>query len=146
MAKAVLSLIFILFSLSVHAGPQSDALGTCLTDNTNGKERKELAQWIFIAISAHPEMSNLSSVSKQDREKSNKGMADIVMRLLTEDCAIQARAAVNAEGGEGLESSFKVLGRIAMQEIMSNQSVSTSIADYVKFLDQKKLRSALAHE
>ena len=146
MPKAIISVLMILLSLSAHAGPQSDALGTCLTDNTNGKERKELARWIFTAISAHPEMRDLSNISKQDREKSNKAMATIVMRLLTDNCATQARDAVKAEGGEGLESSFKVLGQLAMQEIMSNQSVSTSIADYVKFLDQKKLNSTLTHE
>lgn len=143
MFKVILSLFLAFFSLATYAGPQSVALGTCLADNTTGKERKELARWVFIAMSAHPDIHKLSNVSDQARDEANQGMAALVTRLLAENCAPQAKSALQSEGAEGLQSSFTVLGQLAMQELMSNPNVSASITEYAKYLDQQKLNAAL---
>lgn len=134
----------LLTALPSMAGQYTDALGTCLADNTNGKERKELAQWIFVAISAHPEIKDLSNVTTKIRNQSNQKMGILVTRLLSEDCALQTRAALKNEGSESLKTSFETLGKLAMQELMSNSAVSESIAGYAKYIDEKKLASVLA--
>ena len=143
MPKAILPIVMILLSLSAQAGPQSDALSSCLADNTTGKERKELARWVFIAMSVHPEIRALAAVSEQERTESNQSMGGLVTRLLAENCAAQAKSTLQAEGGEGVQSSFRILGQLAMQEIMSNQEVAAAIGEYAKYLDQKRLDSAL---
>lgn len=143
MYKMILSVLLVLSCLPVYAGPESDALSTCLADSTSGRERKELARWIFVAISAHPEIRDISNVSAPKRDKSNKAMAALVTRLLTEDCVTPAKAAIKA-GNDGFTASFRVLGQLAMQELMSDPNVSASIAEYAQHLDRKKLDASLA--
>lgn len=54
--KLVITVVcVVLMTGTAVAGPASDALGVCMADFLNGKERKELGKWIFIGMSAHPE-------------------------------------------------------------------------------------------
>src|SRR5579863_8064334 len=62
-----------------------DALRTCVTDNTSGKDRKDLAKWVFFAMAAHPEIkpyaqANVSAAADESSQK----MAALVTRLLTD--------------------------------------------------------------
>lgn len=145
MAKLLFSILLSLVAFSAYAGTEAEVLSNCLADNTTGKERKELAKWIFVAMSAHPEISDLANISDDEREKSNKAMAGVVMKLLTDTCALQTQAAIKAEGESAIESSFEVLGKVAMQEIMSNQDVSTAIGAYTKYLDTDKISAVIGN-
>ncbi len=69
-------------------------------------------------------------------------MAALVTRLLSVDCLAQARTAIKLEGSAAFGSAFKSLGELAMQEVMNNPSVNASIGEYMKYLDQQKLRAA----
>lgn len=140
----ILSLIVVATCSSVFAGQYSDALGACLADNTSGKDRKELARWIFVAMSAHPEMKNLSNVPDGQRDRSSKEVATLFMRLLTETCASQTKAAMQNEGSTSIASAFKTLGALAMQELMANQEVQRSIASLDQFIDRSKLEKVMS--
>lgn len=109
MSKALFAALLFFFLLPAQAASGSEALSTCFADHTSGKQRKDLARWIFVAMSSHPEISDISHVSSQERDKSNRTMATLVMRLLTEDCTAETKAAMR-DGSEGVSSSFKVLG------------------------------------
>ena len=143
MNKAILFSALMLSSMATYAAPPSDALTTCIADNTSGKDRKELARWVFISMAVHPDIQDITNVSDAEREKSNKTMADLLMRLLTESCVSQARVALQQNNNGGLASSFKTLGELAMKELMTNQTVSSSIGGYMKFVDRDKLTSSL---
>ena len=124
------------------ASPASDALGNCLKDNTSGKDRKDLARWIFVSMSTHPEIRSMASITEAARTETNKGMADLVTRLLTVNCAAQTRAA-GQEGPNSMLASFKSLGEVAMMELTSNPAVAESISAYVQFVDKKKVEAVL---
>ncbi|VXC64128.1 hypothetical protein [Massilia sp. 9I] len=141
LASLILSLAIVVPQAAM-ASPASDALGNCLKDNTSGKDRKDLARWIFVSMSAHPEIRSFAPVNEQIRTGTNKQMADLVTRLLTVNCAAQARAA-GQEGPAGMLASFKSLGEVAMMELTSNPSVAESISAYVQFVDRKKIEEAL---
>ena len=123
------------------AVPASKTLSTCFADNTTGKERKDLARWIFVSMSAHPEISSLAKVSPDDRLAVNKSMAALVTRLLTENCPRQAREAMAAESSAGMIAAFRSLGEIAMQELTSNPEVSVSVGSYAQYLDEKTIQA-----
>lgn len=129
---------------SAFAGPFGDALTSCLADNTTGKERKELVQWIYVAMSAHPEMKNMSLVTPDKVEEISQTVGALVTRLLTERCPTQAQAAVQNEGTEAFKGAFRSLGGLAMQEIMSNPAVGTTLGKFEKYVDHKKLAATLA--
>jgi hypothetical protein len=126
------------------AGPAADALGTCLTDNTTGKERKDLARWVFVGMSAHPDMRSLSNVTDANREELDRLMASIVTRLLTESCRSEARLAMQTEGSASFQTAFGAVGQLAMKELMSNPAVNAAFFNYSKYLDTNKINSAFS--
>ena len=140
---AALSLVLSLFAAApVHAGQHADALAACLADSTTGKDRKDLARWVFLAMAAHPDMRDLSSASDAAREQASQSVGALLTRLLTEGCTEQARLAAMNEGGPAFQAAFGSLGRLAIQELTSNREVNTSLSTFEKYLDKKKIQSA----
>lgn len=144
--KILLAIILVLASFSSMADSVSDNFGTCLADNTTGKDRKDLARWIFMAMASHPSIHDLSNVAPSTHDEIDKRMAALVMKLLTDTCAKQARLAAQSGGGESFRQAFEILGRVAMQEIMSNSEVHTTIGGFQRYIDRKKLETALKPE
>jgi hypothetical protein len=124
------------------AGPATEALISCMSDNTTGKDRKELARWVFVGMSIHPQIQSLSNVTESDRDQLDKTMAAIVTRLLTENCQTQAKIALEKERSEApIQKAFSVMGQLAMQELMANPEVKSTFTRFAKYLDVKKLQS-----
>ena len=123
------------------AGPASDALGTCMIDFLNGRERKELGKWIFLGMSAHPEISQLTNVTGATRDESDQYIGMLITRLLTEDCKAEAKNAMINESSVALTSAFELVGRVAMQELMTDSNVSNALSGFEKYLDTEKLQS-----
>ncbi len=131
----------ILISAPALSGPASDALGTCMTDSLNGKERKQLGKWVFLAMSVHPEISKFSNVTEELQNESDKFIGSLITRLLTEDCSAEARIALNNESSVALTSAFEVVGKVAMQELMRDKNVNNAISGFEKYLDKEKLNA-----
>jgi hypothetical protein len=126
------------------AGPATDALSTCVADNTTGKDRKDLAQWVFVTMSAHPEIQPLSHVTDANRDELDRKLAALATRLVTESCLAEAKAAIKSEGPDSFKVAFAALGQLAMRELMTNPSVSEAFGRYVKYLDNAKFEKAFA--
>ena len=126
-------------SIAAHGQSQSNALGRCLADNTTGKDRKDLAKWFFLAMAAHPEIKQYTSANASTAaEESSRTLAALVTRLLTDTCANEMRAFPKDERSAALKLAFENLGRLAMQELMADQSVSESMGHFYRYLDQKR--------
>ena len=128
------------------AGPAADALGTCLSDNTTGKERKDMARWVYVGMSAHPDMQSLSKVTEANRDELDRMMATLFTRLVTENCRAQAKLAMEKEGAVSFQTAFGAMGKLAMQELMSNPDVSASFNKYSKYLDTNKINSVFSKQ
>ena len=135
-------LLATVLAASAFAGPKADALGACLADSTTGKERKELARWIFVGMSQHPEIKALGNVKPADMEASSKAIAGIFGQLLGERCTAQTKAAVQAEGNQALEIGFGMLGQMAMQELMADYAVKGALSDFQRYVDPAKVQAA----
>lgn len=122
------------------------ALGSCMVDSMTGKERKEMAKWVFFAMAAHPEIKEYSKVPEKAKVATDKYIANLVARLLAEDCLSEARAGVKQEGQAAIVNAFELVGRVAMQELMTNKDVIQSIGEYAKYLDNEKMRQITAEE
>lgn len=141
----VASAITVLLALPASAAfAQSpvDTLSRCLTDGTTGKERKDLARWLFTAMAAHPEIKDMSKVTPA-QEQFTKAAGAIFTRLLADTCAKETKAAVAAGGQAALQAGFSVLGQMAMQELMSNPQVSGAMGMLEKHIDRTKVEAAL---
>ncbi len=121
-----------------QAGTEAQQLGVCLTDSLDGKERKSLAKWIFFGMSTHSTIEQYSSISAADIENSDRYVGFLITRLLTEDCPEQAKSAFEEGGTGGLEYAFRIVGRVAMQEIMTEPKVTQSLGAFEKYLDRER--------
>lgn len=128
------------------AGPAADSLGACLADNTSGKDRKEMARWVFVGMSTHPELEGFSKVTDKNRDDLDRVMAAIFTKLITESCPEQAKAAIGKEGPIAFQTAFGAIGKLAMQELMTNPEVGSSFTRYTKYLDQNKLNATLSNK
>jgi hypothetical protein len=142
-----LVVVAVLLAGSVPAHAQSvDSLRTCLMDSTSGKDRKDLVKWIFFAMAAHPELKQYAAANTVTAaDEGSKRMGALVSRLLTESCATETKAVMKSgEAGRSLEVAFEGLGKIAMQELMTDKAVQDSMGVFMRYFDQKRLNEMLA--
>lgn len=120
------------------------ALSSCVADNTSGKQRKDLARWIFFAMAAHPDLVpyTTSEVSAA-REPTDKTVADLFVHLITRQCPTEANAAFGERGTAGLQVAFEALGRLAMLELMSHADTNTAMSSFEKYLDNDRINDVL---
>ena len=138
---ALAALILTVWTAGVHAQPQADPLGDCLTDSTTGRDRKDLATWLFLAMAAHPEIKEFAaSRAAEASNQSAKVMGALVTRLLTDSCAEQAMAVAKAGQASAFVQAFRRLGELAMQELMADESVNSAVAQFQKYVDQERLK------
>jgi hypothetical protein len=126
------------------ATPATDALGRCLTDSTTGKDRKDLATWIFVAMSTHPELATIAKASPADADAAHRTVGALVTRLLADACPSETRAVVQSEGARGMGAAFEHLGRIAMQELITNEQVAANIGAFERYLDKPRIDRAVS--
>lgn len=132
----------LLFANQVLASEATKNFSTCLADTLNGKERKELAKWIFFSIAAHPEINEYSNITPENKEKSDKYIGSLIGRLLIKDCPEQLKAAYK-ENPMALERGFEYVGKVAMQELMTNRQTVNAITNYTKYIDLEKVNRLL---
>ncbi len=129
--------------LPVLAGSPISVFANCMVDTLNGKERKNLARWIFLSMTAHPVIKPYSSASSKDIKESDQYIGKLITRLLTDDCPNELKVA-NKSDPQAVEKAFQLVGKIAMQEIMTNQETMDALTNYIKYADQEKINKVLS--
>src|SRR5262245_31770175 len=113
MRYSLVAAVLLAVAVPVQAQQSADALRACLADSTSGKDRKDLAKWIFLAMAAHPEMkqhANASAAAAAD--ESSRTIATLVTRLLTDSCVNQTRAVMKSgQGAQSMQLAFQGLGQ-----------------------------------
>lgn len=105
-----------------------------------------MASWIFSAVAAHPDIKMTVTIQEERRDELNKNIATLLTRLLTENCIAQAKKAIETDGTEGFQTAFGFVGKLAMQELMTNKDVSTAISGFEKHMDKKKFEAAFSNK
>jgi hypothetical protein len=122
------------------AGPYSDTLSDCLVGKSTMDDHVILVRWMFVAISRHPAVSTMATISDADVDNANKQMAELFTRLLTVTCRDQAKLALKNEGEFAMQQAFQKLGQQAGSEIFINQDVAKGMSGITKYFDAKKLQ------
>jgi hypothetical protein len=144
MLKVIVLLLAALVAAPSFAAPESQTLSACFADNTTGKDRKILARWVFLGMSTHPEMQDITHVAPDVIDNATKVTAALFTRLTTQSCRNEFRAATLSSGGSSeIQAAFQVLGQLAMQELMTDKNVMTSMSAISKYIDKKALLEAL---
>lgn len=130
-----------LLSTYSHAGPFTDKLSICLVEKTTNADKELLIRWVYGAMSSHPSVKELNSISPQTGEALNKNTANLFVDLVAIRCQSESKKALQYEGNIALTSSFEVLGRVAMEGIMSSPDVSGFMSGLEKHIDAEKLQT-----
>ncbi|MFT3912734.1 MAG: hypothetical protein QM704_01210 [Anaeromyxobacteraceae bacterium] len=145
MSKWTIGAVLAVTSLAAPAAARatifSDELGKCMVESTTQADRNAMVRWMFAAVAKHPAVKDVVSVSPEQLEAAYKGMADLMMRLLTKDCREKARAAFKADGPSAFQGSFQVLGQVAGREMFAAPEVAQSIAGLTRHLDEGQLKA-----
>jgi len=145
LAMVALILLAGLPSPVAQAGVYTDDLSKCLVKSSNGADRLVLVQWIFSALSLHPAVQPLASITTEQRDAFNERVAALFSRLLVDDCRKEAIDALKYEGSAAFDASFQVLGQVASRDLMTEPHVATGLSGQIAYYLAKneKLASLL---
>ena len=139
----IVAMLLLLSPIQMFAGPYADALGKKLVSSTTSADKAVLVRWMFVSMSLHPDLKDMSSVTPKQREEANRAVGRLIMHMLTETCAVEAREAVKYEGATSIEGAFNIFGQVAGRELFTNPEVGKSLAALNAYIDAKKLQDAL---
>lgn len=133
----------LIVATNVHAGPYTDELSKCLVEKTSVNDRTVLVKWVFTALSLHPAVKSIVSVSEEQLDEANKTTAELFTRLITDTCRKETENAIKFEGEGAITQSFQVLGSVAGRELFSSPDVNRAMSGLAKYLDEEKINAVV---
>jgi len=124
---------------SINAQSTTDELGACLVRSSSAVDKELLTTWMFAAMTAHPSVAELMTISSVQMTEINVGVAALFTNLLAYRCETEVVTAITDGGLEAVENSFSTLGEVAMVELMSHPIVEAQIGGFTAYLDMDAL-------
>lgn len=143
LASGVCLAAFLCSSEPVSAGPYADDMAKCLVKSASPEDRTLLVKWIFSAMSLHPDLASMSSITLQQRDALTKGAGALFQRLLLESCHSETQAAIQNEGPQTIQYAFQILGQVATRGLLTDPHVLEGMKSLDKGLDQEKIKALL---
>jgi hypothetical protein len=143
MNKLIIVALGCLLATDARSQQAVESFSKCVAESTTGRDRKDLAKWLFVAMGAHPEMKAIATVPPAAAEESSRAAGQLFTRLIADSCAKEARAAVQVGGSSAIQSAFNILGQLAMQELMADRDVAAGMSAIEKYVDAERVRSVL---
>lgn len=139
---AVIGLMFALgLPGAASAGVYSDDLAKCLVKAASPADVSVFMVWLFSAMTLQPDVAPYSSMTDAQRDAAAKKAAELLQRLMTEDCRKETVAAVKFEGPASIETGFNVFGQVAGRGLFSNPSVAAGMGRMQAYFDVSKLEA-----
>ena len=130
-----LFIILISFNINSFAGPFTDDFAKCLVTKTTAQEKTDLVKWIYVTISFHPQLSQMSNLTAEDVEMANIRVADYMTNVFAYKCNDELNQAIKYEGEESIFYAFELLGELAMGELMQDQGVTAASELFIQYVD-----------
>ena len=127
--------MLISFNLNTVAGPYTDDFAKCLVTKTTAQEKTDLVKWIYVTISFHPQLSQMSNLTAEDVEMANIRVADYMTNVFAYKCNDELNQAIKYEGEESVFYAFELLGELAMGELMQDQGVTAASELFIQYVD-----------
>ena len=78
----------------------------------------------------------MSKLTADDVEMANIRVADYMTNVFAYKCNEELQQAIEYEGEDSAFEAFKLLGEIAMSEIMDDQGVSAASELFIQYIDE----------
>jgi hypothetical protein len=115
-------------------GAEQTSLSQCVVLRTSGADRLLTARWFFALMSRSPQIADLATVPNDDVAKLNKAFAQLLTRLIIDDCIDEVRPLAAKNMKDAFEQVGQSLGKIAMQELLGDKEVAKGAAAYTDYL------------
>ena len=140
LGRAVLLAAAVLGTTQVtQASPAVDRLSECLVKSTTVSDKTTVLQWTFVALSNHPELKQFSHVTEAQKNALDQSVAQVLQRILVDQCSAQTKAVIQADGVQAVGESFQQLGQITGEEIIKNPEVKQQLNGLLRYVDLNKL-------
>jgi hypothetical protein len=124
---------------TTQASTTVDALSQCLVKSTTASDKTTVLQWTFAALGQHPDLNSMSSVTASQKEQLDKNLAQVLQRILVEQCSSQTKAVIQTDGLEAVGDSFQELGTMTGNEILKTPQVKSQLNGVLKHVEMGKL-------
>ena len=131
----LLCLFLFFFSFNSSSGSFTDNFAECLVTKTTKQEKTDLVKWIYVTISFHPQLSQMSNLTAEDVEMANIRVAEYMTNIFVYKCNEELNQAIQYEGEESVFYAFELLGELAMGELMQDQGVSAASELFIEYID-----------
>ena len=121
------------------AGPTVDQLSDCLVKATTAADKTTVFQWTFTALAAHPDLKDFSSVTPEQKNQLDQKLAQVLQRVIVEQCSTQTKAVIQAEGIQAVGEAFQQLGQSAGEDIVKDPAVRQQLQGALRYIDLNKL-------
>jgi hypothetical protein len=121
------------------AGPTVDQLSDCLVKATTAADKTTVLQWTFTALAAHPDLKNFSNVTPEQKNQLDQKLAQVLQRVIVEQCSAQTKAVIQAEGIQAVGEAFQQLGQSAGEDIVKDPAVRQQLQGTLRYIDLNKL-------
>lgn len=121
------------------AGPTIDQLSDCLVKATTATDKTTVLQWTFTALAAHPDLKGFSSVTSEQKNQLDQKLAQVLQRVIVEQCSAQTKAVIQAEGIQAVGEAFQQLGQSAGEDIVKDPAVRQQLQGTLRYIDLNKL-------
>ena len=116
-----------------------DHLSSCLVKSTTDADKKVVLQWTFVALSAHPDLKAFSQVTTEQKDALDKNLAQVLQRILVDQCSAETKAVIQADGIQAVGDSFQELGQQTGEQILKTPEIKEQYKGLVRYLDLSKL-------
>ena len=124
---------------TAYASSKSAQLSQCLVAASDAADKTVVLQWTFAALAQHPDLKAMSSVTTSQKEQLDKNLAQVLQRILVEQCSAQTKALIQSDGLEAVGESFQQLGIITGNEILNTPELKQQLQQVLKHVDVGKL-------
>lgn len=124
---------------TTQASTTVDALSQCLVQATTATDKNTVLQWTFAALAQHPDLNAMSNISAAQKEQLDQNLAQVLQRILVEQCSTQTKAVIQSDGFDAVGTSFQELGTITGNEILKTPQVKSQLNGVLKHVDMGKL-------
>ena len=127
-----------------QASEEAIALGQCAIGVTTGNDRTLVAQWVGSSLAMAPQLEGVVTVDNTAKDALDRRMADLFMRLFTQDCVEQARPLVQRGDQAAIQFAFGMLSEIAMRELLTDPRAMAALTGYVQYIPISQFMSVMA--
>ena len=121
------------------ARPTVDQLSDCLVKATTAADKTTVLQWTYTALAAHSDLKGFSSVTPEQKNQLDQKLAQVLQRVIVEQCSAQTKAVIQAEGIQAVGEAFQQLGQSAGQDIVKEPAVRQQLQGTLRYIDLNKL-------